>query len=38
MVTTFGSFPGVRVETSGGGITAVTIGEEEKLVLFGGAN
>ena len=38
MVTTFGSFPGVRVETSGGGITAVTIGEEEKLVLFGAAN
>ena len=38
MVTTFGSFPGVRVETAGGGITAVTIGEEEKLVLFGGAN
>lgn len=37
MVTTFGSFPGVRVETAGGGITAVTIGEEEKLVLFGAA-
>jgi len=37
MVTTFGSFPGVRVETAGGGITSVTIGEEEKLVLFGPA-
>jgi len=38
MVTTYGSFPGVRVEVAGGGITAVAIGEEEKLVLFGEAN
>lgn len=38
MVTTYGSFPGVRVEVAGGGITAVAIGEEEKLVIFGAAN
>lgn len=38
MATTYGSFPGVRIETAGGGITAVGIGEEEKLVLFGAAN
>ena len=37
MVTTYGSFPGVKVEVAGGGITAVAIGEEEKLVLFGEA-
>ena len=34
MVSEFGNFPGVRITTAGGGITAVTIGEEEKLVLF----
>jgi hypothetical protein len=38
MVTTYGDFPGVRVEVAGGGITAVAIGEEEKLVLFGEAS
>jgi hypothetical protein len=38
MVTSYGSFPGVRVEVAGGGITAVSIGEEEKLVLFGEAS
>lgn len=38
MVTTYGSFPGVRVEVAGGGITAVNIGDEEKLVLFGAAS
>ncbi len=37
MVTSYGSFPGVRVEVAGGGITAVSIGEEEKLVIFGAA-
>jgi hypothetical protein len=31
----FGNFPGVRVTTQSGGISGVTIGEEEKLVLFG---
>lgn len=34
-MTTYGDFPGVRVETAGGGITGVTIGAEEKLFLFG---
>ena len=38
MVTSYGSFPGVRVEVAGGGITAVSIGEEEKLVIFGEAS
>lgn len=38
MVTTYGSFPGVRVEVAGGGITSIAIGEEEKLVLFGAAD
>lgn len=38
MVTTYGSFPGVQVEVAGGGITAVSIGAEEKLVLFGEAS
>lgn len=38
MVTTYGSFPGVQVSVSGGGITAIAIGGEEKLVLFGEAN
>jgi hypothetical protein len=37
-MATFGSFPGVRVETRSGGISAVVVGEEEKLVLFGEAN
>jgi len=37
MVTSYGSFPGVRVEVAGGGITAVSIGEVEKLVIFGEA-
>jgi hypothetical protein len=38
MVTTYGSFPGVQVEVAGGGITAVAIGEDEKLVIFGEAS
>jgi hypothetical protein len=35
MVTNYGSFPGVRVEVGSGGITSVSIGEQEKLVIFG---
>lgn len=38
MSTTYGSFPGVQVTTSGGGITAVVIGDEENLVFFGEAD
>lgn len=34
-MATFGSFPGVQVTTAGGGITAVAIGDEENLVIFG---
>lgn len=37
-MATYGSFPGVRVETEAGGISSVAIGEEEKLVIFGEAN
>src|SRR6056297_1448399 len=37
-MATYGEFPGVRVETQSGGITGITIGEEEKLVLFGESN
>lgn len=37
-MATYGSFPGVRVETESGGISSVAIGEEEKLVIFGEAN
>lgn len=36
-MATYGSFPGVQVQTVSGGITGVQIGEEEKLVLFGEA-
>lgn len=35
MVTTYGDFPGVQVSVAGGGITAVAIGDDEKLVIFG---
>jgi hypothetical protein len=38
MVTEYGSFPGVQVSVAGGGITAVAIGDDEKVVLFGAAN
>lgn len=34
-MATYGSFPGVKVTTSGGGLTGVTVGAEEKLVLYG---
>lgn len=37
-MTTYGSFPGVQVETAGGGITSVAIGDEDNLVIFGAAN
>ena len=37
-MTTFGNFPGVRINVTGGGVTAVRIGAEEKLVLFGFAD
>jgi len=37
-MTTYGNFPGVQVETAGGGITSVGVGAEEKLVLFGRAD
>jgi len=37
-MSTYGSFPGVRVTTESGGIQAVEIGEEEKLAFFGEAN
>lgn len=34
-MATYGDFPGVKVTTEGGGITALDIGTEETLVLFG---
>lgn len=34
-MATYGSFPGVKVTTQGGGISSVSVGAEEKLVLFG---
>lgn len=33
--TTFGDFPGVRVETTGGAITNVVVGRDQKLILIG---
>lgn len=36
-MATYGSFPGVRVETKSGGISSISIGSEEKLVVFGEA-
>lgn len=33
--TTYGDFPGVRVETAGGAITGVAVGREETLVIIG---
>lgn len=33
--TTFGDFPGVRVSTSGGAITGVVVGRQQKLVVIG---
>jgi hypothetical protein len=37
-MATYGNFPGVQVETAGGGITAVGVGAEDKIVLFGRAD
>ena len=37
-MATYGSFPGVRVTTESGGISSISIGEEEKLVIFGEAS
>jgi hypothetical protein len=37
-MATFGQFPGVRVQTESGTVPTVTIGAEEKLVIFGQAN
>jgi len=37
-MATYGNFPGVKVTTESGGITNVSVGEEEKLVFFGEAN
>jgi hypothetical protein len=34
-MTVYGGYPGVQVTTAGGGITAIEIGSEEKVVLFG---
>jgi hypothetical protein len=34
-MATYGSFPGVKVTTRGGGIAGVQVGAEEKLVIFG---
>lgn len=37
-MATYGSFPGVRVQTESGGISSVEIGAEEKILFFGEAN
>jgi hypothetical protein len=34
----YGDFPGIRVTTESGGISSVSVGAEEKVVLFGEAN
>jgi hypothetical protein len=34
-MTVYGGYPGVQVTTAGGGITAIEVGSEEKVVLFG---
>jgi hypothetical protein len=36
-MATYGEFPGVRVETNSGSISSISIGAEEKLVIFGEA-
>lgn len=33
--TTFGDFPGVRVDTAGGAITGIAVGREQRLVVVG---
>jgi hypothetical protein len=37
-MTTFGGFPGVRIQTQGGGISGVQVGSEETLILYGNAD
>lgn len=37
-MATYGEFPGVRVETNSGSISSISIGAEEKLVIFGEAS
>ena len=37
-MATYGSFPGVRVTTQSGGISSISIGSEEKIVVFGEAS
>jgi len=37
-MTTFGGFPGVRIQTQGGGISGVQVGAEETLILYGNAD
>ena len=37
-MTTYGQFPGVKVSTSGGAITSVSIGAETNLLIFGDAD
>lgn len=37
-MATYGSFPGVEVETKQGGIQSVSVGLEEKVIIFGEAN
>jgi len=34
-MATYGDFPGVKITTTGGGLTGVAVGAEEVLVLFG---
>jgi len=34
-MATYGDFPGVKITTKGGGLTGVTVGAAEKLVIFG---
>jgi hypothetical protein len=34
-MTVYGGYPGVQIQTAGGGITAIEVGSEEKVVIFG---
>lgn len=38
MTTTYGEFPGVKVEVAGGAISAISVGGQEKLLLIGAAD
>lgn len=37
-MATYGDFPGVRVTTESGGVPSISIGAEEKVLIFGEAN